>query len=308
MDIIIAGGTGFIGNALAKFLINDNHKVTVLTRNPDKGILHGVKYKKWSCNKGDINKWKKYINGSDVVVNLAGDSVSKGRWNPAKKEAIFKSRVKCTAAIVEAIKLSVDRPKVLINGSAIGYYGPRGNEEIDERDKPGTDFMSNVCIKWENEALKASEFGVRVAVLRTGIVLGSGGGALERIVQPFKMGLGGKMGSGQQWMSWICMEDLIRMILFIIKNNKAEGPFNGTAPHSIRNKQFVDILGKILNKKPIFSIPSFVLRIMIGKEFADTVILGGQKVVPKRAADFGFQFKHTDLKKVLESILKQNPQ
>lgn len=305
MNIIITGGTGFIGNTLAEFLINNNHEVTVLTRDPNKGLLPGVKYEKWSSGMEDIDEWKKYINESDAIINLAGDSVSKGRWNRSKKEAIFTSRVKCTAAIVKAIELSVDRPKVFISGSAIGYYGTRSDEEITENDRPGTDFMSNVCVKWEAEALKASTFGVRVAMLRTGIVLESNGGALEKFIKPFKIGLGVKMGNGRQWMSWICMKDFIDLILFIIKNDKAKGPFNCTAPYPVRNEEFTEVLGNIFENKIRFSVPAFVLKIMIGKEFANTVLLGGQKVIPKKAIDLGFQFKYINLKKALEHILKR---
>ncbi len=305
MKVTVTGGTGFIGSVLVESLKHKGHEVTVLTRNLDKGSVPGIKYRKWSCRMDDIDEWKSCIDGSDAVINLSGESISEGRWSSSKKEAISISRVECTSDLVEAVRLSTNRPKLFISGSAVGYYGPGGDEKIIESDKPGTDFMSKVCVRWEEEALKSLKMGVRVAVLRTGIVLGDNGGALNKLVQSVRLGFGGRIGSGQQWMSWIHMEDLVNIILFIMENNDAKGPFNGTALYPVRNKRFMEILGKVLERKPRFSIPSFAVRLMAGKEFADLALLSGQRVIPEKITNLGFHFKYTDLEEALGNILKR---
>lgn len=306
MKVVVTGGTGFIGNFMVSALKKGGHDVTVLTRSPEKGSIAGVKYEKWTSGMAEIESWKDHINGQDAVIHLAGEPISEGKWTPAKKEAIVQSRKESTAAVVKAIELSESKPKVLVSSSAVGYYGPRGDEDITEKDGPGKDFMSNVCVTWEEEAAKASELGVRVAILRTGIVLGKGGGALEKLVQPFKRGIGGKLGSGQQWMPWIHMDDLIGLIMFLIENNQANGPFNGTAPDPVRNEEFTQVLGKILGKKPRISIPAFAVRMTAGKELADLALLSGQRAIPEKALKLGYKFKYTSLEKALESILKIN--
>ena len=305
MKILVTGGTGFIGNSLVSALRKDGHDVTVLSRNPENGSVEGVKYEKWSAGSSDLDSWKMHVEGSDAVIHLTGEPIAEGKWTPEKKEAIVRSRSESTAAVVKAIELSENRPAVLVSSSAVGYYGPRGDEKITENDSPGTDFMSNVCVKWEDEAKKAADLGVRVALVRTGIVLGKGGGALEKLVKPFRRGIGGKLGTGLQWMPWIHMDDLVGIIVFLIENGQAEGPFNATAPDPVRNEEFTEVLGDVLGKKPRLSIPAFAVRLTAGKELADLALLSGQRAIPEKAVKLGYNFRYTNLKDALESLLKK---
>lgn len=305
MKIVITGGTGFIGLPLVEALLQKGHDLTVLTRDPSKGSLKNVQYEAWSLDNIDGPKLASLMNGKDAVVHLSGEPLAAGRWTEKRKREIMFSRINSTRAIVDAISSAEVPPKVLVSTSAVGYYGPRGDEIADEEGSHGDDFLSRVCVAWENEANKAKSPNTRVVVLRLGIVLGKGGGALERLARPIESGLGGKLGTGMQWMPWIHRDDVVNMILFVLENEKAEGVFNATAPNPVTNEAFTNVLGRVLKKTPRLTIPSFILRVVFGREFADLVLLSGQKALPERALNMGFEFKYADLEKALLDIFEK---
>jgi len=291
MDILITGGTGFIGHALCQRLLAQGHQVTVLTRNPARGGQPGVRPVAALDAVGVV----------DAVVNLAGEPLTEGRWSPARKQAFFDSRVGTTQALLAWMRGLPTRPQVLVSGSAIGYYGPRDDTALDEAASPGHDFAAMLCRHWEAEAAKAEELGVRTCVLRTGIVLDRGGGALARMLPPFRLGLGGPMGDGRQWMSWIHREDLVGLILWLLADPGMRGAFNGTAPEPVTNAVFARTLAHALGRPARVRTPAFALRLGFG-EMAG-LLLTGQKVVPTRALQEGYRFRHPTLDGALRAIL-----
>ena len=244
----------------------------------------------------------KELEGADVVINLAGESIAARRWNPAQKRRIRESRLHATGALVEAISRCQAPPKVLISGSAVGYYGPCGDETVTEQFSPGRDFLSEVCRQWEDEALRAEGYGVRVVLLRTGLVLGRHGGALPRMLLPFRLFLGGPLGSGRQWVSWIHIEDVVGLIRYLMEHPHASGPFNVTAPEPRRNREFCCIVARVLHRPCWFPAPAPALRLVLG-EMADALLLSGQKAIPQRALDLGYNFRYVDLARALEDLL-----
>ena len=299
--ILITGGTGFIGKQLCETLLAQGHSLTLLARDFKKaGSLFGsAKRVTLISNLAQLHSSDQF----DVVINLAGDSIVDGRWSNQKKQRIIASRINTTRQLIEYIKKAHNKPEVLISGSAIGYYGPRKDDIVTESTQGMESFSHKLCAKWELAAREAERFGVRVCLLRTGIVLGKTGGALASMLIPFTYGLGGKLGNGQQWMSWIHIDDMINIILQAIDNKKLAGPINATAPNPVRNKTFTQTLGHVLHRPTLLTIPSIVLHHLLG-EVADELFLSGQKVIPKKLLDSDFCFQYPTLRPAMEDIVR----
>jgi uncharacterized protein (TIGR01777 family) len=296
MKVLVIGGAGFIGSALSRELSGAGHEVVVSTRKKTTSI------KKLTWNMPELIATD-VISKFDAVVNLAGENVFSERWTSERKEKIRSSRVDTTKALVESMSASTNRPKVLINTSAIGYYGPHGDEDVNEGAQPGSDFLSGVCKEWEAAALRASELGIRVVITRFGLVLGEGGGALSKMLGPFKSFVGGYIGSGKQWMSWVHINDITGFIRYALENESVAGPFNVTAPGPVRNKEFSSSLGKVLGRPAFFPVPALALKLALG-EFGD-VVLTGQRAISEKAVKAGYTFKYTDVNEALKAILKK---
>ena len=298
MKLVITGGTGFIGSALCARLLELGHSLILFTRAQAPATASANK--KWlTWNPGSSGSWGQALEGVDGVINLAGEPIAR-RWTEKHKEKITSSRIGTTRALLTAIGKAKEKPKFLINGSAVGYYGPRGNETLTEEAGPGSDFLSRVCCAWENEARRAEENGARVVTLRTGIVLGKGGGALAKMLLPFKLFVGGPLGSGEQWMSWIQLEDVIGLILFLLEHPDAKGAINATAPNPVTMNEFCKSLGDVLNRPSWAPVPTFALRLLLG-EMAD-MLLTGQRVLPAQAQKQGYTFKYPTLREALEAL------
>jgi len=246
--------------------------------------------------------WISQADGAYAIINLAGENISQGRWNQSKKAGILHSRLDATRAVVAAIKLIGNKPSVVVQASAIGYYGSSRTEEFNENSQPGKGFLADVCKKVELCTEPIEGLGVRLVIIRTGVVLGRDGGALPNLVKPFKMFFGGHPGSGRQWFSWISLEDQVAAIRFLLENEKQRGVFNLTAPEPVTMKGFCKTLGKVLKRPSLLFVPGFVLRLMLG-EMADEMILSGQKVVPEKLVNAGFHFKYTKVEDALKAIL-----
>lgn len=295
MKVLVTGGTGFIGTALLPVLLAAGHQVTVLTRNAARvRVPSGVHCIERLDALNDTPP--------DAVINLAGENLGSARWTAASKGRFLDSRIGMTARLIDAFEHWSAPPKVLVSGSAIGWYGARGDEVLNERSTPGSGFAAELCQQWEGVAQAAETLGVRVACLRIGIVLGLPGGALGQMLPPFKLGLGGPMGSGQQWMSWIHRDDLVAMMLRLIEDPSLNGAFNGTAPDPVRNADFSRALGRALKRPAVLPMPGLALRLIVG-EMADELLLVGQKVLPQRAQAAGFAFRYPDLPAALGQVL-----
>ncbi len=302
MNIVITGGTGFVGKALIPKLIEEKHRVTLLTRNPEsiKGKFDdAVKLIKWDGE--TLGDWKQCINGADAVINLAGEPIAGKRWTAAQKKRISDSRILGTRVIAEAIEKSDIKPEVLINASAIGFYGPVEEGDVIESATKGEGFLADVCDLWEKETGRVAGLGVRVVLMRIGVVLERGGGAMEKMIPPFKMFVGGPLGSGKQWFPWIHRDDIVEIVLFALQNSNISGPVNSTAPNPVRMNEFCSKLGKVMNRPSWAPVPSFMLKLMLGE--MSEMLLKGQKVIPQKLKEAGFQFKHADLEESLKSIL-----
>lgn len=301
MKIVIAGGTGFIGGALVDKLLTSGHEIIVLTRNKRLVRLSSIKKLKfvyWDA--ATLSSWSKYLEGADAVMNLAGEPLAEKRWTSGHKQIIMKSRVESTRILVRAIREARSRPATLISLSAVGYYGDVPEGEIDENHRPGDSFLADVCIKWEAEAHKADNLGIRTVILRGGLVLEREGGVLGKMLSTFRLHAGGIPGSGRQWVPWIHREDMIGIIEFALQSNNLAGPVNAMAPKPVTMKEFVETLVKVIKKPIRATVPDIIVRTALG-EMAD-MILTGQKAVPRRLLDEGYQFKYTDLRKALEAI------
>ena len=306
MRIVAAGATGFIGSPLCAELVRAGDSVQVLTRNPGlirRGLPDAVELLHWDPpNVGGA--WVEAVKGADAVVNLAGENIASGRWTQQRKVALRTSRIGSTNAIVDAIAQAPEaqRPKVLVNASAIGYYGNRGEETLMEASPPGQDFLARLCADWETAARRAEPLGVRVAVLRTGLVLGPGGGVLQRLVLPFRLFAGGPLGTGQQWVSWIHLGDEIGIIRHVLEHEQVRGPLNGTAPNPVRMRDLSRAIGRTLGRPSWLPAPAFALRLALG-EMGDVVVLTSQRVLPAATQAAGYQFRFADLDTALQDIL-----
>lgn len=299
MKLVIAGASGFIGSALVQQLWKDFHSLVLLSRTAPRQEGNANKvYLLWQP--GQSGAWEQSVDGADGVINLAGEPIAAKRWTAKQKQILRSSRIATTQALCAAIAKAKVKPKFLISSSAVGYYGDRGDEMLTEEAPPRDDFLAQLCVDWEAEAKKAEAFGVRVVLLRTGIVLGKGQGALRKMVPPFKLFVGGPLGSGLQWMPWIHIDDEIGLIKFLIAQEAARGPFNLTAPHPVTAAEFSLTLGRVLNRPAWASVPSWALALMLG-EMAD-MLLGGQRAVPKAALALGYRFKYPRIADALNAL------
>jgi hypothetical protein len=299
MKILLTGGSGFIGKSLAEKLTADQHSVVILTRNPDKTReMRGVSVKHWDAK--NVGDWASEVDGADAVLNFAGESIGGKRWTARQKENIIESRHNATRALVEAIRQARRKPSVLISASGVGYYGHVEQEEVTESHPRGEGFLPEVCERWENEAKAAEQFGVRVVRLRQGVVLERDGGALPRMSLPFKMFVGGYLGSGAQWFPWIHRADLVGIVRFVLAHGALSGPVNVVAPEARTMKEFCAALGRAL-KRPLWApVPSFVLKAALGE--MSEMLLTGQRVVPAKLVQAGYQFKFSKLDDALSDI------
>jgi hypothetical protein len=299
VKVVVAGGSGFLGRALATRLAADNHEVVVLTRGSSASAAPGRRVV-WSPD-GEAGAWASEIDGAGAVVNLAGESIAAKRWSPAHKRRILDSRIYATRSLVSAIARSVRPPPVFLSGSAVGFYGPRGDEVVTEHTPPGSDFLARVCVEWEAEAGRAATTRTRVALVRTGLVLDRDAGALPQMLPPFWFGAGGPVGSGRQYWPWIHRSDWVALVRWIIATDAAAGPFNATAPEPVRNRDFARALGRVLHRPAFMPAPAFALRLMLG-EMADALLLSGQRAVPAKAQAVGFSFTFRHVGEALGSI------
>jgi hypothetical protein len=301
VNLAITGASGFIGSALCARLIQDGHALTLLTHGaPRDASASNKRWLHWTP--GAAGEWEKAIDGCDGIINLAGEPIATRRWTNRQKRKIRLSRVDATASLVGAIAKATKKPKFLISGSAVGIYGDCGNEPLTEQREPGDDFLASVCRDWEAQAAEAESLGCRVALLRTGIVLDAEGGALDAIARPFQFLVGGPLGSGKQWMSWIHLDDEIGIIKFIIENEQARGAINATAPNPVSNGDFSKALGRAMKRPSWFGVPAFGLRLMLG-EMAE-MLLTGQRAIPAAAQRLGYQFRFPELKAALEACIR----
>jgi uncharacterized protein len=306
MKIVIAGGSGFLGRALSGRLVADGHQVLVLTRggrhsNPWEGVRSAAS---WTPN-GSAGDWAAALEGADAVVNLAGASIADGRWTQERKAAILDSRIDATRSLVAAVRGLRRPPAVLLSASAQGYYGDRADEELTEDSAPSRDFLAGVCIRWEAAAREVSE-KCRVVLLRTGIVLAADGGALPKMLLPFKLGAGGPLGSGRQFMSWIHLDDWAGIALLALAGERVRGPVNLGSPAPVRNREFASALGRELHRPSLVPTPAFALRLALG-EMAQPLLLASTRMVPAVARSVGYRFRYPDVAEALEAVLKPAP-
>ncbi len=298
MRVVVAGGTGFIGSKLWESLLAKGHDVVLLTRDASRSRDHihpKVHVVSWAPGAD----WESWIDGAGGIVNLAGESIAQ-RWTRAAKERILSSRLAATERLLAAIEKAILKPSVLVNASAVGIYGPRGEEAASEDSSPGSDFLATTCIAWEEAARKAEPLGVRVVLIRTGVVLGQGGGALAKMLPPFKAFLGGPIGGGGQFLSWIHLDDLAALYVFALENPEAKGPVNGTAPNPVTMREFAKALGHALHRPSFLRMPAAAVRLLLGE--MSTVVLDGQRIVPKKAEALGFPFRFPLVDAALQDV------
>lgn len=293
VTIVIAGGSGFLGRKLVKRLQADGHRTVTLSRTAKNGAIE------WQPD-GSAGALPKHLEGVDAVVNLAGEPLPDKRWSAERKEALRASRLLSTRTLVRAIAACAQPPRVFVSGSAIGYYGARGDEPVTESAEPGSDFLARLCVDWEQEARIAESPRTRVAIIRTGLALAEGGGALEKMLLPFKLGLGATFGSGEQYMSWIHVDDWTAMVAWLIQDERASGAFNATSPSPETNRAFTRTLGRVLRRPAVLHAPAFALRAALGEMSA--MVLTGQRVLPAHAEQLGFRFTHRTLEPALRSL------
>lgn len=304
MRIAITGGTGLIGRALGEALHTAGHTVTVFTRRPDlvDRPPQGARPAPWTP--ADPDRLAEALRGADAVVNLVGESIAASRWTPARKERIRRSRIEAGEALSAALAAlpAAERPRVLLQASAVGYYGPREDDTpLTEAAPPGDDFLARVCIDWEASTTPVEALGVRRAILRTGVVLSPHGGALPLMALPVRLFVGGQLGSGRQWVPWIHIADEVAAIRFLLERDDAQGPFNLCAPHPVTNAEMMRALGQVLHRPVWLPVPAFALRLLLGEMSA--TVLTGQRAVPHRLQEMGFTFRFPQLRSALEDLL-----
>ncbi|MFP5261257.1 MAG: TIGR01777 family oxidoreductase [Blastocatellia bacterium] len=300
MKVLITGATGLIGRGLCHSLTGEGHEVIALSRSPQRAKDIAVaEAHRWEPEAGPPPD--EALNGVDAVVHLAGEPIAARRWSDEQKRRIRDSRVASTRNLVNALRLMAIKPRVLVSSSAVGFYGDRGDELLNESSAAGAGFMSEVCESWEREAERARLFGVRVVEVRTGVVLSAEGGALKKMLPPIKLGVGGPLGGGKQWFPWIHIEDIVGIFRHAIKSSSLSGPVNGTAPGLVNNAELTKQLGRVLHRPTFLGVPEFALRGLMG-EMAD-VLLGSQRVIPKAVLDDGYKFQYPSLPLALEDLL-----
>jgi uncharacterized protein len=307
MKIVIAGGSGFLGSPLAEMYAEDGHDVRMLTRSLESGETRhdpgtgvpGITRVGWKAD-GKSGPWAAALEGADGVVNLAGEPLASKRWSEASKKRFRDSRILATRSLAGAIRAAAAPPAVLISGSAVGFYGPWDERPLTENDPPGTDFLARLCADWEQEARQAERPGTRLALLRTGIVLERSGGALPEMMRPFRFFVGGPIGSGRQYVSWIHRLDWIEIVRWIVQTPAVSGPVNATAPHPVTNRHLSRALGHAMHRPSLLPAPGFAVKMVVG-EFADSV-LTGQRVLPARAQKDGYHFRYPEIEQAFRGI------
>lgn len=308
MIIVIAGGTGFLGGPLAEMYAEDGHEVRVLSRtvpsgetrhDPGTGVP-GITRVGWIPD-GSAGAWSPALDGADAVINLAGESLAAKRWNDATKRAIYDSRILATRSLVAALRGLTTPPPVFISGSAVGYYGACDNRPLSERDSAGSDFLARLCVDWEKEAQPAADL-TRVVLIRTGIVLERSGGALPEMMKPFRFFVGGPLGSGRQYVSWIHRLDWVEMVRWLVQTPEVRGPVNLTAPHPVTNRQLSRAIGHALRRPSLLPVPGFALKVVVG-EFAESLVTG-QRVIPAAAQQAGYHFRYSELDQAFRGMFE----
>jgi len=294
MNVLISGATGLIGSSLSEELERGGHSITRLTRSPK-----GENDIRWDPDAGTIEG---SLEGTDAVVHLAGESIAGGRWTSSKKERIMQSRKKGTRLLAEAVAGLPTPPRVMVSASAVGYYGDRGNELLREDSRPGSDFLAEVCKAWEAAADPAREAGIRVVHTRHGIVLSPKGGALGTTLPIFKLGGGGRIGSGRQWWSWVALDDVVGTIHYALENDSVEGPVNVGSPNPLTNAEYTKVLGKVLNRPTVFPVPAPAIRLALGG-IADALLLASQRMEPAKLKETGYEFRYPELEGALRHLL-----
>ncbi len=301
MKILVTGSSGLVGTALGSALARAGHTVCRLVRPQSaagEGATAGFAVA-WNPGTGELGGAGV---GADAVVNLAGASIADGRWSKQRKELLRASRIDTTRALVNALAKMNARPSVLVSASAIGYYGDRRDETLTEESKPGTDFLAGLALEWEAEALKAEALGIRVVLARFGIILAREGGALPKMLTPFKLGVGGRLGSGNQWMSWVTLEEAVGILRFAVENATVRGAINVVSPQPLQNEEFTRVLAKAMHRPALFPAPAFALRLALG-EMANALLLSSQRVAPRLLEKLGYRFLHPDLSAALKSLV-----
>jgi uncharacterized protein (TIGR01777 family) len=301
--IIVTGATGFIGRALCKQLVEGGYEVVALSRNPkgeNESLPNRMKMVNWDARTAE--GWADYADGAYAIINLTGENIGSGRWTERKKRRILQSRLNAGEAVVQAVERAESKPKVVVQASGIGIYGNRNDEILDESSRLGSGFLVEVARPWEESTRKVESVGVRQVIIRTGVVLGADGGFLSRVLLPFRLFVGGRLGSGHQWIPWIHLDDEVRAIIFLMEKEDLQGVFNLTAPNPLTSIDFFRLLGKVMGRPSWLPVPGFALRLLLG-EMAKELILSGQRAVPKRLLDSGYEFKYPDAESTLGEIL-----
>lgn len=299
MRILITGATGLIGSSLTQRLLSLSHSITVLTRDVQRARERfGEQVSYWSTLQDQTS-----LDGFDAVINLAGEPIADKRWSKVQKERLCHSRWDLTERLAALINAGSSPPGVLISGSAAGYYGDQGQAVVTEDEAPHDEFTHQLCQRWESLALKAQSDATRVCLLRTGVVLASKGGALAKMLPPFRLGLGGPIGNGRQYLPWIHLDDMVNGILYLLEHATLQGPFNMVAPYPVHNEQFAAQLANVLDRPAFLRVPAFAMRLLMGE--AAVLVLGGQRAVPKRLEEAGFSFRFLELEQALDDVINQ---
>jgi uncharacterized protein len=323
MKVLVTGATGLVGTALVKSLARDGHTVCRFLRRESQtskkakkgakaerpagpGQVLDVAWDPEASAASAIGDPQGHVPGADAVVNLSGESIADGKWTTQRKMQLRSSRIKSTRSLLTALEKIRVTPNVFVSASAIGFYGDRGDEILTEESAAGQDFLAKLACEWEAEAAKASAVGMRVVCARFGIILAKNGGALPQMMRPFQLMVGGKLGTGRQWMSWVTLEDAIGVLRYALENAAVSGAVNVVSPQPARNEKFAQELGRAMHRPAILPTPAFALRMALGREAADAMLFASERVLPKRLQGFGYEFQHADLRLALEDVLHGN--